>query len=366
MPVQILGTWGYENRVDGDTITYSLPTLHHRDYETILARVRILPTAKRGPAELARFSVEYKDVEGGRHAADPVSVTVECVDAEEPVTGFSDGMVMRSGTMLGFAETLKRIGDTYYAGRRELDQINTLRSSMLRKDADYQAVTSPEIRELEGTFKSRLRTALGWTVAMKKELVNVRLRTDEQGFDDPIKMMDDYIRVLGKELEMTDADAKRVAADEEMLPLKSADRPLAEQLHNLFQEIILEVGEKKGGAIVVSGFAANSAEQPRLVTLLNEMGVVELAKVDQLILIERARLDDLLREQQLAVSDLMDTNKAVSVGKFLSARYILTGSVIEMPSSVVIFGRVVNVETAEVESAAQVIVGKTSEVKAML
>jgi hypothetical protein len=37
-----------------------------------------------------------------------------------------------------------------------------------------------------------------------------------------------------------------------------------------------------------------------------------------------------------------------------------------MPSSVVIFGRIVNVETSEVESAAQVIVEKTSEVRAML
>ncbi len=370
MPVEVLGTWGYENRVSGDTITYALPTLHHRDYETILARVRILPTAKHGPTELARFTLEYKDVEGVRHAADPVSVLVECVDAEEPVAGFSDGMVMRSGTMLAFAQALKRIGDAYYAGRSELDQVNSLRNSMLRGrsavGADYHAVTSPEIAELEGTFKGRLRTALEWTVAMKKELVNVHLRSDDQGFDDEIRMMDEYIRILSKELEVSDADAKRVGADEEMLPGRTADRPLSEQLHNLFQEILLEVSQKKGGAIAVSGFAAKGPDQPRLVTLLNEMGVVELAKADHLTLVERSRLDEILREQQLAASDLMDTNKAVSVGKVLAARYILTGSVIEMPGSVVIFGRVVNVETAEVESAAQVIVGKTSEVTAML
>ena len=66
------------------------------------------------------------------------------------------------------------------------------------------------------------------------------------------------------------------------------------------------------------------------------------------------------------MSDLVDTAKAIAVGKVLAARYILTGSVIEMPSSVVIFGRIVNVETSEVESAAQVIVPKSGEVKALL
>jgi hypothetical protein len=37
-----------------------------------------------------------------------------------------------------------------------------------------------------------------------------------------------------------------------------------------------------------------------------------------------------------------------------------------MPTSVVIFGRIINVETAEIESAAQVIVQKNREVKALL
>jgi hypothetical protein len=37
-----------------------------------------------------------------------------------------------------------------------------------------------------------------------------------------------------------------------------------------------------------------------------------------------------------------------------------------MPGSVVIFGRIINVETSEVESAAQVIVPKDSEVRALL
>ena len=73
-----------------------------------------------------------------------------------------------------------------------------------------------------------------------------------------------------------------------------------------------------------------------------------------------------LEEQKLALSDLIDTTNAIKVGQLLTVSHILTGTVLEMPASVVIFGRIINVETAEVESAAQVIVPKNREVSALL
>ena len=73
-----------------------------------------------------------------------------------------------------------------------------------------------------------------------------------------------------------------------------------------------------------------------------------------------------MTEQELALSDLMDTSQAIEVGKFLTADYIVTGSVLEMPTSVVIFGRIINVETAEIESVAQVIVRKTANLSKLL
>jgi hypothetical protein len=50
----------------------------------------------------------------------------------------------------------------------------------------------------------------------------------------------------------------------------------------------------------------------------------------------------------------------------LSANYILAGSVIEMSRSVVIFCRVINTETAAIESVSQVIVPRNQEVRALL
>jgi TolB-like protein len=62
----------------------------------------------------------------------------------------------------------------------------------------------------------------------------------------------------------------------------------------------------------------------------------------------------------------MDTSKAIRIGQVLAADYLLTGSVIETDRTVIIFGRVINVETAEIESVAQIVVPKSTSLKSLL
>jgi hypothetical protein len=81
------------------------------------------------------------------------------------------------------------------------------------------------------------------------------------------------------------------------------------------------------------------------------MAMVEFGRIDTMTLVERGKLDLLLSEQELALSDLMDTENAIEIGRFLAANYIVTGTVI-------VFGRVIDVATGEVESVAQVILPK--------
>jgi TolB-like protein len=103
-----------------------------------------------------------------------------------------------------------------------------------------------------------------------------------------------------------------------------------------------------------------------LIALLNEMATLEVAKHPALHVVEREKLDTVLREQKLSLHELMDTSNAIEIGRLLSVSHILTGTVIVMPSSVVIFGRIINVETGEIESASQVIVPRDGEVEALL
>jgi len=81
--------------------------------------------------------------------------------------------------------------------------------------------------------------------------------------------------------------------------------------------------------IAVSGFTTQRQGAPGLLSLLNETAVVE-------------------------------------IGRLMAADYIVTGTVVEMSTSVVIFGRIINVETVEVESVAQFIVPKDSQMKRLV
>lgn len=57
-------------------------------------------------------------------------------------------------------------------------------------------------------------------------------------------------------------------------------------------------------------------------------------------------------------TSLTDKLSAVEVGRLLTADYIMTGSVIETENTLIIFSRLLNVRSGEVESSAQVIVDR--------
>ncbi|HUV08861.1 MAG TPA: FlgO family outer membrane protein, partial [Spirochaetia bacterium] len=194
------------------------------------------------------------------------------------------------------------------------------------------------------------------------------MRLDNEGFDDEIGILNRYVEILGRELKLQEAEKKRIVEDQEIAPPVKM-RSLQDNLGNLFREMTLNLQIEKRGVLAVSGFTTVRKETeklPALLSLLNETAVMELSKLDTFRLVERERLVAVLEEQELALSDLMDTTTAIRIGHILSANYILTGSVIETSDSVIIFGRIINVETAEIQSVSQVIIQKDANVKALL
>jgi TolB-like protein len=368
LPVEVLDTWGYKNEVQEQKILYAQDTMHHADDETIVVHIKVLPQAVPGTKQLARFTVDYEDLEGGRHRCGPHTLSVEFVSTVQPVSGFSNGMVLKSGSMMRFAQLLVQIGDLYYGSKDALNQINSRRDELwqaMDEEVSCEALTSPEIEQLESAVSSRMQFSMDLTVEMKKELENARLRLDNEGFDDEIGILEDYIDILGKELHLEQERITAIRGDAEIAPAVG-QRSVQDHLVNLFNEMILDLRAKSQGAIAVSGFALKDGRTPALVDLLNEMAVVEIGRIDTLKLVERKNLDAVLKEQELALTDLIDTQAAIQVGKFLAANYIVTGTLIEMTSTVVIFGRVIDVQTGEVESVAQVILPKDQEVNSLL
>ncbi len=368
--VEITGTWGYDGRIKGNTIHYYLSTLHHRDYETILVQVRIPASEITGEVEFARFSLNYSDLRGKKKSLGPYYLSVNFVDTQTPVAGFSDGMVLQSGTMLHFAQALKGIGEMYYSSQIVMDEINQMTNALWeeRKDEQdiaYEKITSPAIQELEQSIHPNIKKAIDMTVAMKKEVLNARKRLDNEGFDEQIEILDNYIKIFGKELKMDEQELAEYAMAEEITP-PVEERPLEDHIENLFREMTLGLEVKKQGVIAVSGFTAGEEKSSELLSFLNETAILEFSKLDNMKLLDKQAMDAALEEQKLSFTDLMDTSNAISIGEILSANYIVTGSVIEMPGSVLIFGRIINIKTEEIESAAQVIVPKNSEMEALL
>jgi TolB-like protein len=327
--VEILGTWGYDNRIEGNTIHYYLGTLHHRDYETILAQIRIPPQSAPGSTQrknLIRFSLSYTDLKCRQHYPDPYYLTVNFVDIKSPVTGYSDGMVLQSGTMLHYAQALKKIGELYYT--------------------------------------EQLQPALDLSISAQKEIKNVRLKLGNKGFDNEIEILDKYIAILGQDLGLSETELKKVIDDEEIAP-PVRERSLEDHIEYLFREMTLKLESKEEGSISILGFMTGEGKQSDLTILLNEMALVEFTKLESMRVIERQRVNEILEGQGIASIDLMDITNAIEIGKLLAVNYIITGSVVESSKTVVIFGRIINVETTEIESVAQVIAPKNSNVESL-
>jgi DNA-binding beta-propeller fold protein YncE len=308
-------------------IRFSLPTVNLGDYETIVMKAIIPPQDSEGTRSIAQLRVSYTDLDGKRVRMSPIDLTVKFVDMKNPLDGISNATVLRASTMLHYAQALKKIGKEYYAGN--------------------------------------LRGSLQMTNEMKKELLNARERLGDESFENELSVLEMYITKMAAESGLDKEETARLMQDRELVPVRD-DRDIIDHLHTLFEEIVLDLQEREAGNVALLGFSFPDNRHSEILDLLNETAVSYFSELSQYSFIERERIIEILNEQELAYSDLRDTSKAIKVGEFLYANYILTGTVIEMSQSVVIFCRVVNTETAEIESVGQIIVPRNEELNAML
>lgn len=308
-------------------IRFSLPTVNLGDYETIVIKAIIPPQDSEGRRSIAQLRVTYTDMDDKRVSMSPIDLTIKFVDMKSPVYGFSNATVLKAATMLHYAQALKKIGEEYYAGS--------------------------------------IRTALQMTNEMKKELLNAEQRLGDESFTNELSILEKYINKMAIESGFDEEETAQLIQDRELEPVRD-DRGIIDHLHNLFGEIMLDLQEREAGTIALLGFGFPDNRQSEILNLLNETAVSYFSELSQYTFIEREKVNEILTENKLLNSDLRDTSTAIEVGEFLYANYILTGTVIEMSESVVIFCRVVNVGMAEIESVGQVIVPRNEEVDAML
>ncbi len=339
--LEVVKTYGYDHEIQGQRIRFSLPAVHCGDYETILIQVKLPEQQKktRHQAKIAHLSGVYRDLTGEVRSLKPVELSVEFLPSKNPVDGFSDANVLRAGTLLHCAEALKRIGARYY---------------------DVQKLqTSGQL------YRERMRGFIAMTNDIKKEILNARERLDYEGFEKELSVLEKYIRIFGGNLSLESPQIDEIVEDREIAPV-SPERDLTDHLDNLFREIALDLQSRKPGNIALSGFSLADGRSAGILTLIDRAAEKTLFDLPGFQILERENIESMLKEQELALSDLMETTEAIRVGQFLSAQYILTGTIVEMQKSIVIFGRVINVESAAIESVSQVIVPRRSEVNSLL
>ena len=364
--VQILDTWGYQHRIEENRIYYKLPGLHLGDYETILVSYRLLAEAARGlPSsgvkELARFTVTAKDLFGRQ--IPPEQRNIGIVISENAADGISSGMVLHSGTMLNFAKTITEIGNLYYAGQDDLAALY-----QIERDIGYREPSVGQwerMNSLKENFQGRLEAALKMTRDSRLELENARLRMDsEEAFKHELEILVNYDNILSRELaDSGGSSAGNFVGIDGPSPVtrpsvQTSNLELLQiRLSALYKEIGLSfpAGQRSVAALAPFSMRGVDEETP-LLAFINESALVSLAQTPGLTLVERTRLDAVRAEQNLARQGLLDTDTAIEVGKLLGAHYIVTGQVIPMSAQVIIFARVIHVQTGEIISAAQVFV----------
>ncbi len=103
-------------------------------------------------------------------------------------------------------------------------------------------------------------------------------------------------------------------------------------------------------AVAVTYFDNNTGDPSRdaLGRGLADMLITDLSQLADLRVVERSRLNDLLAELDLVASPFIDPGTAASLGEGLGARYVVTGSFVELEPTLRIDARLVDVGSGEV------------------
>ena len=337
---RVTGVWAYEEQIEENRVTFSYPAVHVGDYETVVIRVELPELGQTGERNILELSGSYTTMSGQKRQLPAKKVTVRVIEPGTGPDGYSDATVLRAGAMLNYAEALHRIGELYFGGEDQPDK------------------TSPD-------FRSRIEQAFTLAMGIKKELYSAQERLEFDGFKEEIEVIEAYIGILGRDMQYTEERLKEAVADREPERVRK-EQSFPVRMESMFEELALSMKDRPDGPLVVTGFSFKDDRQSPILDVLTSTAETSLLNRIGLPVVSRQDLEKVMEEQKLSLSDLFETENAIAIGQILSARYMITGTVIEMNSSVIIFSRIIDIESAEILGAVQIIVEKDEDVKALL
>ena len=360
-PVEVLAHWGYNGVEGADSIAFTHPSVHFRDYETILVRVRTL-VARSGTRPFATFETRYADRAGRTFTAPRETLTLTFSDNVVPALYATDRRVLLGGTILDVALGLKDIGTLFYSMEKELERVAALGSAnwLLRDTGtgeQFTAVVSRETTELNQSQQHKIRRCLDITLALKHVVENVHLRLDTDLFESELTILDAYIRTLSSRLWISAEVLEAMMVDAEIgLPAQTATLDLA------IQAMVGEVFAAMGALpqrVAFSGFASRGHGFDRMVERIDRVFAASMPR--SVVRIAPADLSVALGAHDATQADLFDTETSRRVGESLGADALVTGYLVPLSDSVIVFARLIEVETGTVRSATQTVLNLTPE-----
>jgi TolB-like protein len=123
--------------------------------------------------------------------------------------------------------------------------------------------------------------------------------------------------------------------------------------------------QKRELTVAILDFSANSPGAPELGSQIGEVLTAMLSGEPGFTLVDRATLARTLQEHELNLSGVVDTDKAVQIGKLVGARILVTGKAFPVGSQLFLTAKLIGTETSLVEGV--LVKGKdTADVSALI
>jgi TolB-like protein len=132
-----------------------------------------------------------------------------------------------------------------------------------------------------------------------------------------------------------------------------AQRIMTEGIKELATQIATDAVKERKGKIAVVPFYQLNSQSMSLGVYISEELITDLVAVEGIKIVERSMLDKLIGEFRLSQTGLIDPNTAKKIGKLAGADAIVTGTIADLQTYMVINCRLIDSQTGNVFAAAQ-------------
>ena len=200
---QLVETWGYRHAVKPGSVTYTLDSLHNRDYETILARIEA-DGSTGGSRELARLVISWEDREGRKKRLHPIDISIP-LEHSPSGSAAPPRPLLKSSAMLSAAEILQSIGAIHQSIDDDTSRLNTMslrgwETAHSDTSTIIDTLVMKETEELKSIIQWKKQRCFDQTINLIHMIREVHHTLGEEPFSDILNIGLKYAEIVGREL----------------------------------------------------------------------------------------------------------------------------------------------------------------------